>query len=127
MKIAHSLTLAFVCLLALSFLIGVAGVLWFRLSPDTPFLALAAEPTPEVVVTEELRAPDDEEGMAEAVLGVLEDPQLRMQMAEDARRDAVADFGAASADSLGADAASSESTRRSPCWRRPGHSLRAMA
>ncbi len=41
-----------------------------------------------------LRAPDDEEGMAEAVLAVLDDPQLRLQMAEDARRDAAADFGA---------------------------------
>ena len=41
-----------------------------------------------------LREPDDVEGMTAAVLHLLEDEPHRQQMAEDARRDAAADFGA---------------------------------
>ena len=41
-----------------------------------------------------LREPDDVEGMTAAVLELLEDEPRRQQMAEDARRDAAADFGA---------------------------------
>lgn len=41
-----------------------------------------------------LRAPHDIEGMAEAVIMVLQDDEMRAQMVEDGRRDAAADFGA---------------------------------
>lgn len=41
-----------------------------------------------------LRDPSDAAGMAQATLSVLQDENLRLQMAEDARRDAAADFGA---------------------------------
>jgi N-acetyl-alpha-D-glucosaminyl L-malate synthase BshA len=40
-----------------------------------------------------LRDPDDIAGMADAVLGILQDPAAREQMAEDAQRDASGDFG----------------------------------
>jgi N-acetyl-alpha-D-glucosaminyl L-malate synthase BshA len=40
-----------------------------------------------------LRAPDDVEGMAAAVLRVLAEPGLQAQMAEDAQRDASGEFG----------------------------------
>ncbi len=42
-----------------------------------------------------LRDPADIDGMAAAVLQVLEDPALRAQLAEDAQRDASGDFGIA--------------------------------
>jgi len=42
-----------------------------------------------------LRDPADVDGMAAAVLQVLEDPALRAQLAEDAQRDAAGDFGIA--------------------------------
>ena len=41
-----------------------------------------------------LRDPDDVAGMAAACLEVLADPENRHQLAEEARRDAAADFGA---------------------------------
>jgi N-acetyl-alpha-D-glucosaminyl L-malate synthase BshA len=41
-----------------------------------------------------LREPDDREGMTAAVLRLLEDGDHRRQLAEEARRDAAADFGA---------------------------------
>jgi len=40
-----------------------------------------------------LRDPLDIEGMVQAAVKVLEDDQLRQEMAEEARRDAAADFG----------------------------------
>jgi glycosyltransferase involved in cell wall biosynthesis len=40
-----------------------------------------------------LRDPQDIEGMAQAAIKVLEDDQLHQEMAEEARRDAAADFG----------------------------------
>jgi len=40
-----------------------------------------------------LRDPQDIEGMAQAAIKVLEDDQLQQEMAEEARRDAAADFG----------------------------------
>ena len=40
-----------------------------------------------------LRDPQDIEGMAQAAINVLEDGQLHQEMAEEARRDAAADFG----------------------------------
>jgi len=41
-----------------------------------------------------LRDPEDEDGMVAACVAVLEDPAARRQLAEEARRDAAADFGA---------------------------------
>jgi len=41
-----------------------------------------------------LRAPDDLDGMTAAALAILDDPDLRHHLAEEARRDAVASFGA---------------------------------
>jgi N-acetyl-alpha-D-glucosaminyl L-malate synthase BshA len=40
-----------------------------------------------------LRAPEDIEGMAQAAVNVLQDDRLRLEMAEEARRDAAGDFG----------------------------------